>query len=232
MSIASEIQRLQTDSEAIASAISAKGVIVPAGSGYDDYATLIGQISTGGGGGGSLPYDAQVEYIAANGTQYINTGITPAYTSTAVVIDCQFTGNYSTTQILVGHGNGGGQWFGNNGSYYATGTKSTISSSTRRPWIIGYQSNKIMLASCGIQSISFTYNSGISFTDTLKLFCGNANYFSTAKIFSCKIYSGESLVRDFIPVRIGQIGQLYDKVNGTFYTNAGTGSFSYGSDVQ
>lgn len=47
MSIASEITRLQDDSAAIAAAITAKGVTVPAGSGYDDYASLIGQISGG-----------------------------------------------------------------------------------------------------------------------------------------------------------------------------------------
>lgn len=48
MSIASEITRLQNDSSAIASAIEAKGVTVPAGSGYDDYASLIGNIFAGG----------------------------------------------------------------------------------------------------------------------------------------------------------------------------------------
>jgi len=56
MSIASEITRLQNDSAAIAAAIAAKGVTVPSGSGYDDYARLIGQIS--GGGGGSTGYPA------------------------------------------------------------------------------------------------------------------------------------------------------------------------------
>ena len=50
MSIASEISRLQSDSTAIATAIAAKGVTVPSGSGFDDYATLIGSIQTGGGG--------------------------------------------------------------------------------------------------------------------------------------------------------------------------------------
>jgi hypothetical protein len=54
MSIASEISRLQSDSTAIASAIAAKGVTVPSGSGYDDYATLIGQIS---GGGSAVEFD-------------------------------------------------------------------------------------------------------------------------------------------------------------------------------
>ena len=48
MSISSEITRLQNDSTAIASAIAAKGVTVPSGSGYDDYATLIASIPTGG----------------------------------------------------------------------------------------------------------------------------------------------------------------------------------------
>lgn len=51
MSIASEIARLQNDSSAIAAAIAAKGVTVPAGSGYDDYASLISNIPTGGGSG-------------------------------------------------------------------------------------------------------------------------------------------------------------------------------------
>ena len=50
MSIASEIARLQADSTAIANAIVAKGVTVPSGSGFDDYAGLIASIPSGGGG--------------------------------------------------------------------------------------------------------------------------------------------------------------------------------------
>lgn len=46
MSVADKILALQNDSAAIASAISAKGVTVPAGSGYDDYASLIASIPT------------------------------------------------------------------------------------------------------------------------------------------------------------------------------------------
>ena len=58
MSIESEISRLQSDSTAIASAIAAKGVTVPSGSGYDDYATLIASIPSGGGG---TDFDAWVK---------------------------------------------------------------------------------------------------------------------------------------------------------------------------
>lgn len=70
MSIATEISRLQSDSLAIASAIAAKGVTVPSGSGFDDYATLIASIPSGGGAS-YIP----VEYIETDGTAYINTGI-------------------------------------------------------------------------------------------------------------------------------------------------------------
>ena len=54
MSIASAISALQRASSDIASAIAAKGVSVPSGCGFDDYASLIGQIS----GGGDRDFDA------------------------------------------------------------------------------------------------------------------------------------------------------------------------------
>lgn len=38
-------------------------------------------------------------------------------------------------------------------------------------------------------------------------------------------------MRFLIPVRIGQVGYMYDQVYGTFYENAGTGSFVLGPDI-
>lgn len=51
--------------------------------------------------------------------------------------------------------------------------------------------------------------------------------------YSFKIWNGDTLLRDFIPcVRTsdGAIG-MYDTVNGVFYTNAGTGTFTAGSFI-
>lgn len=47
-----------------------------------------------------------------------------------------------------------------------------------------------------------------------------------AKLYNCKMYSSNTLVRNLIPCvnSSNQIG-LYDTVNDVFYTNAGTGSF-------
>ena len=48
----------------------------------------------------------------------------------------------------------------------------------------------------------------------------------SGKLYSCKIYKDDVLVRDMIPAKdeVGNAG-LYDKIEGKFYYNAGTGSF-------
>ena len=51
------------------------------------------------------------------------------------------------------------------------------------------------------------------------------------RIYSCKIYDGNTLVRDFIPVRRGTTGYLYDRVSKRLFGNQGTGDFVLGPDV-
>ena len=60
-----------------------------------------------------------------------------------------------------------------------------------------------------------------------------ADFLTRAKLYSCKMYSGTALVRDFVPVRRTSDGVLglLDLAHGTFYTNAGTGSFSAGETI-
>lgn len=49
-------------------------------------------------------------------------------------------------------------------------------------------------------------------------------------IYYFKIYNGETLVRDYIPVRKGSVGYMYDRVSGEFFGNVGTGNFILGND--
>lgn len=61
---------------------------------------------------------------------------------------------------------------------------------------------------------------------------GSAKEGSSAKLYSCKIYDGNTLVRDFIPVKTTtNIYGLWDKINKVFYKNAGTGTFTGGPAV-
>ena len=51
------------------------------------------------------------------------------------------------------------------------------------------------------------------------------------KIYYFKIYDNGVLVRDFIPVRVGTTGYMYDSVSGRLFGNDGTGDFIVGADV-
>ena len=58
---------------------------------------------------------------------------------------------------------------------------------------------------------------------------GIANRLSSIRIYDCQIYNNSVLIRDFIPCyrnSDNEVG-LYDLVNNVFYTNQGTGSFTY-----
>lgn len=70
MSIQGEVQRLQSAKSSLADAITAKGVTVPEGTKLDGYAALVGQIQTGGGGGGTDLETYLFDLIVANGTEY------------------------------------------------------------------------------------------------------------------------------------------------------------------
>ena len=52
----------------------------------------------------------------------------------------------------------------------------------------------------------------------------------SGRIYSAKISQGSNITMDLIPVRIGQIGYMYDKVSGQLFGNDGTGSFTLGPD--
>lgn len=54
------------------------------------------------------------------------------------------------------------------------------------------------------------------------------------KLYSCKFYENEVLVRDFVPCyrKSDSVVGVYDKVNDVFYTNQGTGDFKAGDVVQ
>ena len=59
-------------------------------------------------------------------------------------------------------------------------------------------------------------------------------FISRAKIYFCRIYSGDTLVRDMVPVRReadGALGVLDLANDATFYPNNGSGTFVAGEDV-
>lgn len=47
------------------------------------------------------------------------------------------------------------------------------------------------------------------------------------KLYSCKIYEDDVLIKDFIPAKVGEKVGLYDAVSKKFHENKGTGEFLY-----
>lgn len=243
MSIASELSRLQQAKSDLATSIASKGVTVPAATTLDGYAALVDQIQQGGG---TLPYDAEIEYLQGDGAAYILTSFTPSNTTRIV--------------IKVKDYEEGGRWiFGTrtaftNRAFGFYGDNSTTSYASQ------FGSNYVVIGNYNLTNsgiVTVDYNGVIKtctitsdYGSTLSKGIGNATFtapaplvlfglnfngssvgsFSEVKLYAASIYSNGSMVHDFIPVRVGQVGYLYDKVSKTLLGNSGTGDFILGAD--
>lgn len=187
----------------------------------------------------------RVEYIQSSGSQYIDTGFKPNQ-NTRIVLDFENLGNYSSMATglcpLFGVRNAStvacfALWIGTksypqygNAAYNANGNF-TIGINER----LTYEMNKNVV-SIGGQVITC---SSASFTANYNLCLFTTNNYGTiearrasGKLWSAKIYDNGTLIRDFVPCKNsnGVVG-LYDLVNGVFYTNAGSGTFTAGAEV-
>ena len=196
---------------------------------------------------GTLPSGyVELEYLESSGTQYINTEIVPKST-TRIVSDFSFVELPSGSLAASGWVNGGGKqfWFGvgSDGNFKASVSGNATSSPAGVAADTGRHSFDISTSTLEFDGTEFA-NQGSAFTDeasgnTLYLFAGHVTwspyvaYQTKMRLYSCQIYDGASLVRDFVPVRRvsdSTLG-LYDCVAGSFFVNAGSGSFSAGSEA-
>ena len=181
-----------------------------------------------------------LEYIESTGTQWIDTLLYPT-ANTKCVVDFQFTSLPNTSQIVIGAWQASaGMLFGinyanpNKNFKFAFGTSAwagdTLTADTNRHMLYMNDENgdgrldETVLASHS-DVVSLANNSY-----SLSIFkCqGSISYPASMKLYSCKIYEGEELVRDYIPVLdYKDIPCLYDKVEEKFYYNEGTGDFKY-----
>ena len=198
--------------------------------------------------GAPLPYDAEVEYLESTGTQYIDTGVF-ASLNTSVDIKAQFTELFNVNALIaMDNGYGTKESFvleyyskfgiclsiGGASPYWRTTTVMTVVTNTWYDISAGR-------ASATVNGVRFAreYGSGnpVSFSPLHHLYMfafgrkGAPIIFGKARIAYSKIYDNGVLLRDFIPVRVGSVGYMYDKVSGQLFRNAGTGAFILGPDA-
>lgn len=189
-----------------------------------------------------FPYDREVEYLASTGTQWIDTGV-DAWGDIAFEVDIDFTQYYPTKD--------GG--FGICGSYVAYGGKQAYVAAIRyasRRYVGGrdgvaytnapvadFQGERaIIYVGKTTATINGTVWSGASGNvnesgQTFYLFAVNGyGIVVNGAIHYLKIWKGGDVVIDLIPVRVGTVGYMYDRVSKQLFGNAGTGTFVVGPD--
>ena len=193
-----------------------------------------------------LPYDAEVEYLGSSGTQYIDVGFKGD-------MDLDFVLTFRVDVTDDYYGVLGDRQATNSRRYTVTTAKS--SATTQGGYVtISSTNDQVTLPKAD-------YAGGVWKTykkDGLNVYSGNTlrgtlprTTFTTpnniilfgmrnagalvnmmhGEISACQFSKNGVLLRDFIPVRVGQIGYMYDKVSGQLFGNAGSGSFVLGNDI-
>ena len=175
-----------------------------------------------------LPYDALVEYVESTGAQYVDTGVLANQTARVEI-------TLQAIRIAKDRGVFGYYYNGTNSLYLYMGNANPA------VWQFGFGSygnspracdtsvHQFVLANYSLSIdgvvVSTLPSRNFSLQKPLTLFktqYGDGSYYSATpiKLFSAKIYTSGTLVRDFQPVRVGTEGALYDRVTDTIFRSA------------
>ena len=167
-----------------------------------------------------------LEYIESNGNQYINTGVSG---DSDIKIVAEFTvtqiNSSETTFVFGSQGTdsvrytlgmtSSGAFRSDYGSEMTSGPTVTLN----KKYTITKDKNVCTIDGTAVTSTAKT------FTGTTNIYLFGRSYSSLScssiRMYSCKIYKNNVLIRDFIPVKRNSdnIRGLYDKTNNKFYCN-------------
>ena len=207
-----------------------------------------------------LPYDSEVAYLESTGTQFINTGIYPSsdmsFVFTAALASKVTGTSYSPAffggRINTSGGNGIPSWWNSeNFWFYGWGNSNDTGGRIIMQFVVNraytFYIDRYGIIIDGVEKSTLRNHTSIGSTHSIYLFNLNNNgtpdtRIAPFRIYNFAIYQNGVLVRDFIPVRVGTTGALYDKRgvggmnpdgtarNDGLYFNRGTGDFGYGND--
>lgn len=187
----------------------------------------------------SVPYDSEVEYIAClnDSGAFIDTGFIPD-SNTRLVIDYLGVDLTDTAVYVFGTA------LRKSGALFQV----TVASSSNKYTINWNGTSKASSTAIGSR-ITIDVNKNVTTFGTNELVLSESDFtstsnllllagtnssggsrFSNGTIYSCKIYDNGVLIRDYIPVRVGTEGCLYDKIEDKLYKSASSGLFTAGPD--
>lgn len=233
MSISTEIARLQQAKSDLATSIANKGVTVPAATTLDGYAALVDQIQQGGG---SLPYDAEVEWIGVRQgafvthSDYIPTGLGITIDMVVTFLGYPTSANYamwfaartgsSYLSYRVIKNDADNKIIVNNASTDNNNIGITYSFVTNTTYYINVGTRATVITPVNNTASSFNANTNHNGRANQSGFClGDINVTRgvNLNIHSFTVRDYGTVVLDFIPVRVGQVGYMYDRIGKKLY---------------
>ena len=199
-----------------------------------------------------VPYDAEIEYLQSTGTQWIDTGILPS-------IPCHIKSRVSFAITNRYQGGVACGWGDNSTNFAVPMMFSNGKPTMTTPGIgykqfdIGYIAGELLDSEMELNNEGsgyFNINdtimsvSGWSVTTpiTENILLGGMGHFNSSlgrfaflmgnggRIYFANIECGSNK-GIFIPVRVGSVGYMYDRVTRRLFGNQGTGAFKIGPDV-
>lgn len=241
--IAADAQRIaekanSTIADVVGTANEAKEIAVGMSAQIEDILKRLAALEAGGGGSVLPSGYTLLEYIQSSGTQYIDTGFKPNQ-DTQVIIDAEIlSSNASGDRYISAVNTGSGYWTmrmkSDLSGYAARYPGAALTNITHSGDVYArhtFNQNKNVVQIDDGTAVTFTASTWSS-PRTLPILCYRSSDSAysghiNAKLYSCQIYDNGTLIRDYVPVinPSGEYG-LYDKVNATFYGNAGSGTFT------
>jgi len=188
------------------------------------------------------PYDAEIEYLESTGTQYIDTGIDFYYKTQDIEIGIDVLFKNIKNRQLFGSNGYGYLGVTTSGSFECAGIGNAYINA-----IDGEFHKVVYKTAPSIERIYLTIDNkqlkvntafnvpNVPYRCFLFAIGGRDNaaaqFFANAYLKSAYIKIDNTLVRDLIPVRIGQIGYMYDRISKQLFGNSGTGDFILGPDL-
>lgn len=194
------------------------------------------------------PEYTKLEYIQGTGVQYLDTGITPKATQ-RIEIEVQLDAVTAYERLFgvtdngaVTRGNVLGQFGSDNFfvvkfaeyfNYDEVPVKITMLLNTKYKLSVNYSTKEVKLNDVSLGHVTETPTET---TNHILLFSAfNSDVApSKMKLYSFKIYEGDELVLDLIPVKRNSDNVVcaYDTVSEEYFTNEGTGVFTAGAEVE
>lgn len=186
-------------------------------------------------------YDAEIEYLESTGTQYLDIRARLGTAARMVMKYSGFTDEYFACGARVSAASNAFVFANGSSTNYTVYDKyyfnrrnqanNSVTCPNDENVHTVEMTNEVIID--GTTVCTMSAGAGNMTTPLFYLFAKNENgtpVYGKMRIYSFQIYNGDDIYVDLIPVRIGQVGYMFDRASGRLLGNSGTGDFVLGND--